>query len=671
MLDLKYGRELLVFDQFSGKPLSVSSERLPRLGRYQVLSKIAEGGMAEIFLAKAIGVMGFERLAAIKLIRPHLMEDSDFLKMFLDEARIAMHLRHRNIVQTTELERAEGTYFIAMEFVHGVNVYDLYERIAAQGQWIELPMALYIVSEACKGLHFAHMRTHPDGRPLGIIHRDISPQNILLSFEGEVKIMDFGIAQATDRLHKTQPGIVKGKYQYMAPEILQDRKVDHRIDVFAAGVVLYELLTRENPFAGATAVETIESVLKKPVVPPTEKCGVGSYALDSIVLKALAKDPDERYSSARELSAVLTDHGLGLTGARWDIASGDSSLSQLLQSLFPDKIAQTFTPSSAEEVVLPRAHHYTDPKLDASIADTNDDQLILTVDGSGANISPLDVTSLTPSIESHDYEDEAQTALALDVDPYGEEAKETTTHTAIEEPVTDRALEAIRDENNASGGVTILDQGEELESLRQQYNNESANVLLDRGPTVAPKRNIAQKPVRHDTPPPETERGVTEESLITPVSASHPGFEAAEGAALRASRAARTISHQQYVDVKIPAASQANITTGFGHKQTNEPSHFTRAAFILFGLASIVLAMVVFYQPNRKILTIPIHSEPSGATVVINGVVQENRTPLSALVPSGRTYRVEISAPGFRTFSKEFYAKGDSQLKIDAILTAK
>ena len=221
------------------------------------------------------------------------------MKMFLDEARIAMHLRHRNIVQTTELERAEGTYFIAMEFVHGVNVYDLYERIAAQGQWIELPMALYIVSEACKGLHFAHMRTHPDGRPLGIIHRDISPQNILLSFEGEVKIMDFGIAQATDRLHKTQPGIVKGKYQYMAPEILQDRTVDHRIDVFAAGVVLYELLTRENPFAGATAVETIESVLKKPIIPPTEKCGVGSRALDAIVLKALAKDPDDRYSSAR------------------------------------------------------------------------------------------------------------------------------------------------------------------------------------------------------------------------------------------------------------------------------------------------------------------------------------------------------------------------------------
>ncbi|MEE2902504.1 MAG: serine/threonine-protein kinase [Myxococcota bacterium] len=648
----------------------MSSERLPRLGRYQVLSKIAEGGMAEIFLAKAIGVMGFERLAAIKLIRPHLMEDSDFVKMFLDEARIAMHLRHRNIVQTTELERVDGTYFIAMEFVHGVNVYDLYERIAAQGQWIELPMALYIVSEACKGLHFAHMRTHPDGRPLGIIHRDISPQNILLSFEGEVKIMDFGIAQATDRLHKTQPGIVKGKYQYMAPEILQDRKVDHRIDVFAAGVVLYELLTRENPFAGATAVETIESVLRKPVIPPTEKCGVGSRALDSIILKALAKDPDERYSSARELSAVLTDHGLGLTGARWDIASGDSSLAQLLQSLFPDKIAQTFTPSSAEEVVLPRAHHYTDSQVDLSVADTNDEQLILTVDGSGANVSPLDVTSLTPSIEAHDDEDEVQTALALDADPYSEESKEPTTHTALEEPVTDRALEAIHDEKDASGGVTILDQGADLEALRNEYNSESANALLDRGPTVAPKRKADQRPVRYDAPPLQKERGVTEESLITPVSASNPDFYNSQ-ASLRASRVARTVSNQQYVDVKIPAARQANITTGVEHNQAPKHSELTRAAFVMLALSCIVLAIVVFYQPNREILTIPIHSEPQGATVVINGVVQENRTPLSALVPSGRTYRVEISAPGFRTFSKEFYAKGDSRIKIDAILTAK
>ena len=198
----------------------------------------------------------------------------------------------------------------------------------------------------------------------------------------------------------------------------------------------------------------------------------------------------------------MTDHGLGLTGARWDIASGDSSLAQLLQTLFPDKISQTFTPSSAEDVVLPRANHYTDPGKDLSVVDTNEDQLILKVDGSGGNVSPLDVTSLTPSIDPHEYEDEAQTALALDADPYSGEAK-TTTHTALEEPATDRALEAINDDHDESGGVTILDQDEELEALRSEYNEQAAYFIPDRGPTMAPKRSVAKRPALYEAPQPK------------------------------------------------------------------------------------------------------------------------------------------------------------------------
>jgi eukaryotic-like serine/threonine-protein kinase len=325
------------FYDSSPRMASTTSEELPRLGRYQVINKIAAGGMAEVFLAKAVGAMGFQRLVAVKLIHANFTRDQEFVKMFIDEARIAMHLHHRNIVQVFDLDRANDTYFIAMEFVHGVNLYDVYERIASKGRWIEPSMALYLVAELSKGLHFAHTRKGPDGRPLGIVHRDISPQNILLSFEGEVKITDFGIATAAERLHQTAAGIVKGKYAYMAPERLQEQPTDGRVDVFSAGVLLYELLVGENPFAGASAVDTIENVLNKKIAPPSERGAPVSQQLDRITLKALARNPAERYATAQDLADALTEYALELTHARKDMAAGDGALAALLAELFPEK----------------------------------------------------------------------------------------------------------------------------------------------------------------------------------------------------------------------------------------------------------------------------------------------------------------------------------------------
>jgi serine/threonine protein kinase len=327
--------------------MASTTEELPRLGRYQVINKIAAGGMAEVFLAKAVGAMGFQRLVAVKLIHANFTRDQEFVKMFIDEARIAMHLHHRNIVQVFDLDKANDTYFIAMEFVHGVNLYDLYERIASKNRWIEAPMALYLVAEVSKGLHFAHTRKGQDGRPLGIIHRDISPQNVLLSFEGEVKITDFGIATAAERLHQTAAGIVKGKYAYMAPERLREEPTDGRVDVFSAGVLLYELLVGENPFAGSSAVDTIENVLNKKIPAPSERGAPVSPQLDRIVLKALARDPRERFLTAQDLADALTEYALELTTARKDMAAGDGALAALLNELFPEKAKRP--PSAAAD----------------------------------------------------------------------------------------------------------------------------------------------------------------------------------------------------------------------------------------------------------------------------------------------------------------------------------
>ncbi len=291
--------------------------------------------MAQVFLAQSIGVMGFQRLVALKLIHENFTQDPEFVKMFIDEARIAMHLHHRNIVQVFDLDEINGTYFIAMEYIRGINLYNLYERLAARKRWFEVPLALHLVAEVCKGLHFAHTRTGLDSRPLSIIHRDVSPQNVLLSFEGEVKITDFGIATASEKLHQTADGVVKGKYAYMAPERVNDASFDARVDVFSTGVLLYELLTGENPFARNSAAETIEAILCGHVPAPSIKSPHISRRLDEICLKALAKDPYHRWPTASAFADALTELAMELTFARKHRSSGDGALSRLLAELCP------------------------------------------------------------------------------------------------------------------------------------------------------------------------------------------------------------------------------------------------------------------------------------------------------------------------------------------------
>jgi len=663
-----------------------STERLPRLGRYQVLSKIAEGGMAEIFLAKSLGAMGFERLVAIKLIRTHLTEDSDFVKMFLDEARIAMHLHHRNIVQTSDLEKANETYFIAMEFVHGVNGYDLYERVAERGEWIDLPLALYIISEACKGLHFAHTRCSANGTPLGIVHRDVSPQNILLSFEGEVKIMDFGIAKATERLHQTMPGIVKGKYAYMAPEILHDQEADGRVDVFAAGVVLYELLTRENPFAGGNAVETIEAVLGKKVMPPTEKSGAGSRALDKIVLKALAKNPDHRFQTARELSDALTDHGLGLTGARWDIATGDSSVANLLREIFPTKAAQTFTLSSAEEVNLPRARggHDADPPENEASAQ---ERQITSPQNYAAQKTLLRVSVEDLENDAEEYDEEAQTAVALDPDPVTREQKEpTTANTLPPEPETDLSLAAVREEDDDDEEVQTQLQSSFLDDQIAMDSSGSATPLelQDRGPTRAPLKE-QKRPSGFVDPSSEEFVGLkfhepTPKAVEIFDTARHRVGDNAHDTEANDTRPPfqnnspylRTASFPE-ADIIIPEPKLSELVSPSTINEQHKKNRvLTVGAYVSVAIMVVVIVFTIVLMRSGAVpmVNVPVTSQPSGATVIINGKIQSNKTPLSAIVPSGRRHRIEISVPGYKTFSKDIEPQVGAKIQINAILSS-
>ncbi len=274
-------------------------------GKYLLLDRISVGGMAEVFKAKSYGVEGFEKVIAIKRILPSMGEDRDFIKMFIDEAKIAGQLAHANICQIFELGRTEGAHFIAMEFIWGKDLLQIQNRLRKLKQTMSVPMGCYIVAKVCEGLDYAHRRRDPMGRPLEIVHRDCSPQNVLISYEGEVKLIDFGIAKAASRSSRTMHGVLKGKFGYMSPEQVRGLPLDRRSDIFALGTILYESLTGERLFQGDTDFAILEKVRNVEIVPPRKINPSIPVEVERIILKALARDVDVRYQWCSELLADL------------------------------------------------------------------------------------------------------------------------------------------------------------------------------------------------------------------------------------------------------------------------------------------------------------------------------------------------------------------------------
>ncbi len=302
-----------------------------RFGKYLLVERIGVGGMAEVFKAKTFGAEGFERLVAIKRILPHLVEDDDFVNMFIDEAKIAVRLQHPNIVGIHDLGRAEGTLYIAMEFVPGRDVRAVYDFEQKRRGVTPIGVSAHIVMKMCEALHHAHFATGPRGEPLQVIHRDVSPQNVLLSFDGDVKVADFGLAKARGRMVQTQAGVVKGKLAYMSPEQLRGDEIDHRVDVFGLGIVLFELLTGQRLFLGPSDMDTLRRVYDAHVPPLAELNPAVHPDLEAIVRRALAKDRDQRYSTALELHDDL-QYFVYANGCY----AGASALRAYLREVFPD-----------------------------------------------------------------------------------------------------------------------------------------------------------------------------------------------------------------------------------------------------------------------------------------------------------------------------------------------
>jgi serine/threonine protein kinase len=275
--------------------------------RYVLSKKIARGGMAEIFLGKHVGEDGFERVCAIKRILPHYSQDQEFVHMFRDEAHICKRLVHANIVRVEGFEEVDGSYAIIMEYVKGADLRTLLHAVEQAKIRVPIPVACYIVAEAARGLHYAHTKIDEiTQQRLGIVHRDISPQNLLISVFGEVKVTDFGIADAESKITETRPGIVKGKYSYMSPEQISAKDVDARTDVFALAVVLWEMLAMKRLFQGENEVDTIQKVKNCKIDQDLRQLNQEvDPELDEIVKRGLAKDFRKRTKSADQLEIEL------------------------------------------------------------------------------------------------------------------------------------------------------------------------------------------------------------------------------------------------------------------------------------------------------------------------------------------------------------------------------
>ncbi len=301
--------------------------------RYKVIEKLASGGMAEVFRAESAGLEGFKKTVAIKRVLPHLSQKKQFMGMFIDEARLSAHLSHSNCVQVFDIGIGDDTYFIVMEYIDGADLKAVIEHQRKQGGAVPIEEACLICVRICEGLSYAHELRDGRGHHLGIVHRDMSPPNVLITRHGEVKIVDFGLAKANSQLEHSEPGIIKGKFSYLSPEAARGEPVDARTDIFAVGIILWEMLANRRLFLGETDLETVRQVQAAAVPPIRQFNRRVTPEIERILAKTLTKDPRERYQSARDLGQDLNNVLFHL-----DRAVSSFDIAQLVESASTERV---------------------------------------------------------------------------------------------------------------------------------------------------------------------------------------------------------------------------------------------------------------------------------------------------------------------------------------------
>ena len=507
------------------------------LSRYTILGKLATGGMAEVYLARQSGPSGFSKLLVLKVILPHLGEDPEFLQMFHNEAKLAALLNHPNVVQIfdfgEEKHDDDDVQYMAMEYIDGLNLRSIVKALEGNGLTVPIPIAIRLVSDACSALEYAHNLTGPDGTGLEIIHRDVSLANILLTYTGQVKLVDFGIAKAAHIESFTSAGALRGKYRYMPPEQIRGAQLDRRADIFSLGVVLYRLLTGKLPFEGNNHAQLIDRIVNRPPEEPRGLCPEIPEELERITLKTLQKEPDQRYQRASELQTDL-EAFLQATGN----VVMPYNLSRFMEEAFPsgeDELRQRYQRlAGISSRTPPRQRH---PGDDAPATGP----LPRMPTPAGALEKELLKATVTGEEELPASEDESALARATLQDPPGaEKITQVEGKSPLDEAET-KELGADQDPSPALDGAkeTLIANLDEIlaEAQASSTADEAAPVDLPAPPVKAEEEvtpaDLTAPPVKAEevvTPADLPAPPVKAEEEVTPADLPVPTAVAAEGA---------------------------------------------------------------------------------------------------------------------------------------------
>ncbi|MCK6571131.1 protein kinase [Myxococcota bacterium] len=680
-----------------------------QFGRYILQERIAIGGMAEIFKAKAPGLGGFEKILAIKRLHPRYSEDADFIEMLIDEARISVELSHSNIAQIFDLGKVEDHYFIAMEFIDGRDLYRTMKRLKDRRLQFPIDGAAWVAAECAAGLDYAHRKKDSRGRPLNIIHRDISPQNVLLSYEGEAKLVDFGIAKAALRAYETESGIIKGKFYYMSPEQARGEPLDHRTDVFSLGIVLYEMLTGELLYKDEDDASLLSRVRKADIAPPSLLRPEIPPTLERVVMKTLSRDREDRYPSALHLQKDL--HKFLRTTSS---AFGKARLGKVMREIFLDETGPDESEDLDQLLIRSRAEFGLDgASLISQIAleeapppsEATWDGEEPTQDVTAAQQAHPQDFPIAPArgekselivIDSREIHlvDEEKSTLNMDGPP--PEAAAAFDSIEVAGPPADLDFDPFEDESTNAVSI-IADEPAPPPARRRpepeprraeapaRGRREAAPVQSPRAspeaiafaaaPTPVPERPARPAPRERERPrPAEREPRSSADAVVPTDPPKEPG------------------GHSIHRPVRQRRAGSELPTAAGGLMPPGPPASFLTRERLLFG--SVVLLVLIGAAVLTTLLlrpagpapalepatvsvgsaqggqgTVVIRSFPSGANVRVDKAYLGETTPTRTVLPAGRPARISIKlGDGYEVYETEIIPEVGRETIIDAQL---
>jgi hypothetical protein len=641
-------------------------------GKYRLVQRLAYGGMAEVFLARVSGAAGFEKDVVIKRLHPQFCADRDFVAMLIDEAHIASQLAHTNICQVLDLGEVEGTYYLALEYIDGHDLFTVMRRLRRGGEMLPLPAAAYVVNEVLEGLGYAHRKKGSDGRPLGIVHRDVSPQNVLITNEGEVKIIDFGIAKARISSTKTQAGILKGKYRYMAPEQAEGRTVDQRSDLFSVGIVLYELLAGQVHGRGLSDMQLLERVRSaqfeplrtfRPDLPPV---------LEELVERALDREPARRFQTAQEFQDALSGflHATGLEFTKRDLGA-------MVRRLFPEGSVPARPVDENQTVQGTPSSRLTRDAFHAAMT--------------GAAMTAIERPEELEELGEDDLEelDEGGAPLAAARPAWtpAETVDRTPRHDVVEAaPVTAERVRRVGRPARRRGAREVV----------RAAGPAPAPTPADAGGSTSDRPLGLRAPVAEpfeEPPPPAPAPAPPPAPAPAPALAPDPAWA---GQAARPSARAPAVSAERPPAGRAapppaepsrparPAPPPADEPRAVAEPRAGGLSRAGKiAAFatvLLLGSAAVGVLLLYnpsAFQPRPRSAPQPaptgslyVTSRPAGAAITINGKPTGRRTPDTIDdLPTNRTLRLELALEGYQPWALEVSVSGDDPTPVMAELT--